>query len=369
VVSQIPEGKLKLKRKILFLTPFSHAFLAYPLQKHKRALQSEGVLIKVSTRIPENIEKYNCVIITRAFFVSLARKASQDRTPHDLVKQTADWLHEKCVKFIFFDDRDSTASGFFEVLPYVDVFLKRQHLRDLETYADESYAKGHSEWLVSDKPRYFPPARPDQVSKIRLAWNVGFENFGRFRKLAKVASWYGITWSPVAIEPDGDREIITGFRGALGGSRRSHRQAAIDAIERSNVGLTKSRGRVSRRKYIQEMRNSLTAVSPFGFGEPCYRDFEAILAGALLIKPDMSHLKTYPNVYDPNKTYVPVRWDFKDLEDTLATLLSERELMLQISRAAQLQYLEQLNSSRAFTRFFLDILDAPTSRAGVMGGA
>ena len=31
-------------------------------------------------------------------------------------------------------------------------------------------------------------------------------------------------------------------------------------------------------------------MSPFGFGEICYRDFEAMLNGACLIKPDVSHL-------------------------------------------------------------------------------
>lgn len=356
-------------KKIVFVTPFSHAFLAYPLQKHRKALKKAGFFLKVTQRLPKNIDEYSFAIITRAFFVKCARNRNLTEGPHDLIKRTADKLHSKGVKVIFFDDRDSTASAFFQVLPYVDVFLKRQHLKNLETYIDTEYAKTHSGWLVSAKPRSFAVARADQLHKIRLAWNVGFEDFGPWRKAAKIASWYGLTWSSSRAEPSLDRRIITGFRGALGGSRRKHRQEAIDSIERCSIGETRTRGRVSRRKYLKEMRDSLTAVSPFGFGEPCYRDFEAILAGAVLVKPDMSHLETYPDVYKPYSTYVPVRWDFEDLEETLIDLLSDRNVLLEISSAAQVQYLDQINSSHNFTRFFANILDAASTISDPIGDA
>lgn len=55
--------------------------------------------------------------------------------------------------------------------------------------------------------------------------------------------------------------------------------------------------------------------SPFGYGEVCWRDYEAVMCGALLIKPDMSHVETYPDIFRPHETYVPIRWDFSDLEE------------------------------------------------------
>jgi spore germination protein YaaH len=78
---------------------------------------------------------------------------------------------------------------------------------------------------------------------------------------------------------------------------------------------------VSQEEYYQEMRNSRICVSPFGFGEICWRDFETVLCGALLIKPDMSHVETAPNIFVANKTYVPVKWDFSDLESVVARVL------------------------------------------------
>jgi spore maturation protein CgeB len=56
-------------------------------------------------------------------------------------------------------------------------------------------------------------------------------------------------------------------------------------------------------------------VSPFGWGELCYRDFEAACLGTLLIKPSVAHLRTEPDVFVENETYVPVRWDLSDLEE------------------------------------------------------
>jgi hypothetical protein len=67
---------------------------------------------------------------------------------------------------------------------------------------------------------------------------------------------------------------------------------------------------VKRKKYVNEIKNSKIGLSPFGAGEICFRDFEIILGGALLFKPSMNHLNTYPDIYIDNETYVSFKWDF-----------------------------------------------------------
>ncbi len=52
-------------------------------------------------------------------------------------------------------------------------------------------------------------------------------------------------------------------------------------------------------------------------GEVCFRDFETVACGAVLLKPDMSHLRTNPNIYEAWVTYVPVNWDLSNLEECL----------------------------------------------------
>ena len=66
---------------------------------------------------------------------------------------------------------------------------------------------------------------------------------------------------------------------------------------------------------IEKCEAAEFCVSPFGYGEVCWRDFEAMLCGCLVIKPDMSHVETNPDIFRPHETYVPVQWDYADLEE------------------------------------------------------
>jgi hypothetical protein len=72
---------------------------------------------------------------------------------------------------------------------------------------------------------------------------------------------------------------------------------------------------LSWRQYLAELRRSKLCFSPFGYGEVCWRDYEAMMTGSLLLKPDVSHLVTDPDVFVPGETYVPLAWDFSDLAD------------------------------------------------------
>ena len=80
---------------------------------------------------------------------------------------------------------------------------------------------------------------------------------------------------------------------------------------------------VPREEYIREMMESRSVFSPFGWGEVCTRDFEAFVYGAALIKPDMSHLITYPAWYEDGETYLRLNWDFSNFYDIVELLLSE----------------------------------------------
>ena len=61
--------------------------------------------------------------------------------------------------------------------------------------------------------------------------------------------------------------------------------------------------------YIQECNHIYGMLSPFGWGEICYRDFEATLGGNLLLKPNMDHIKTWPNIYTED-SYFKLDWNY-----------------------------------------------------------
>jgi hypothetical protein len=69
--------------------------------------------------------------------------------------------------------------------------------------------------------------------------------------------------------------------------------------------------------FINTMRRSMCTLSPYGMGEICFRDFEIIQFGSVMVKPDMSLVNTYPNIYIPYETYVPCALDWSDLEEKI----------------------------------------------------
>ncbi|MFK7944371.1 MAG: glycosyltransferase family 1 protein [Paracoccaceae bacterium] len=91
---------------------------------------------------------------------------------------------------------------------------------------------------------------------------------------------------------------------------------------------------VSRRVFLRELLQSKMVFSPFGYGELCWRDVEGFLTGAVVIKQDMSHLDTRPDLFRPWETYVPVAWDFSDLEANFARLYHDDKLRHRIANEA-----------------------------------
>ena len=123
---------------------------------------------------------------------------------------------------------------------------------------------------------------------------------------------------------DGAKVCITG-----------RRQEALDKVTGLENRLkVVCRGRVSRDEYFQELFNSKLCFSPFGYGEVCWRDFEAMFTGSLLLKPDMSHLDCYPEMFIPDETYVPLAWDLGDFDEKVEYYLNHPEARDRMTRNA-----------------------------------
>ena len=89
------------------------------------------------------------------------------------------------------------------------------------------------------------------------------------------------------------------------------------------------------------MENSKIFVCPAGWCEYTPKDYEAMLMGAMLIKPSVEHISTEPNVLVPNETYVPVKWDMSDLNEKCIYYLEnprERERIVNNARKAISEY-------------------------------
>ena len=74
-------------------------------------------------------------------------------------------------------------------------------------------------------------------------------------------------------------------------------------------------------EYIKVLHNSKLSLSPFGMGEICFRDFECMQWGTVIVKPNMSMVRTKPNIYIEDETYILVKPDWSDLKEKTKKVL------------------------------------------------
>ena len=92
----------------------------------------------------------------------------------------------------------------------------------------------------------------------------------------------------------------------------NHRTKAWDVLKKSK-NISYETNKRPFPEFADVMRKSKCTLSPYGQGELCFRDFEIIQFGSVMIKPDMSKVITHPNIYIPYETYIPCNLDYSDL--------------------------------------------------------
>jgi hypothetical protein len=92
-------------------------------------------------------------------------------------------------------------------------------------------------------------------------------------------------------------------------------------------------------------------VSPFGWGEITLKDFEVFLTGGMLLKPSMNHLKTWPNFYEKDVTYLSHNWDLTDLEAQIEWAVTNETDRLEIAQEGQRRYTEHTSGRTAAEKF------------------
>lgn len=242
-------------------------------------------------------------------------------------------------KLLALDWSAQASSPHFAIVPLLDRYLKRQTYADPADY-QRSFKGGYrlsdavATWLELDLANWFvgSPLDPAHAHKVRRAWNFGAAR--RYLSLARAARLLAPPWRLRALAIN--RRLGLPSLDIQGEWYEHYRLACTKAAE-PLAARWRATGveRVGRRRYLLELMHSRIVFSPFGWGEVCFRDYEAVACGALLVKPDMSHLTTSPDIFKPGETYVPVRWDLSDLEDRCAHYLLHPEKAARIARNAR----------------------------------
>jgi hypothetical protein len=274
-----------------------------------------------------------------------------------------DYFKKRCNKLIYFDTTDSTGSLQIELLDRVDRYWKLQIYKNKENYLKEYYGDRIFTHFLYDQHNFKNEenifsnkiTNYSHLNKISAAWNTSFGNY----------SFYGIKYNRIIEKinlrnfykfnkrfenPNSPRQIDI--------SARFNKNYSRDTISWQRKKVSKylenkaTTSRLSPRKYFDELSKSKISISPFGWGEIAYRDFETIISGSILLKPDMSHLETWPNFYKKEITYVPFSWDLENLIDQVNATLDNYNNNIILAHNAQNLYKKHTTDKNAFELFY-----------------
>ena len=348
-----------------FTTPNGAAFL-FPLLKFRKALEERGLELRLFDSDADLGTLCDCdtLLLDSKFYSD----GWVPDTPGVLVRIAA--LAERAPKLIYADITDSSAFDHCRALPLVTIYLKNQLLRDRRRYLEpltgyrpytDYYHREHGV-TDHDEARSEPLEDPARLAKLQVGWNSGLAGYGWLGPactgLYRRTGWPGFlrlpgTWTP----PNAARALEVSCRIGTGYARDAVAWQRREVAKRL-AGRLRS-DKLSRRRYLAELADSRVVVSPFGLGEITLRDFEIFIAGALALKPDMSHMETWPDLFVGGETIATFRWDLSDLEETIETLLTDAPRRLALATEAQERYRRHLTGPEAATLFcerFLAIL-------------
>jgi len=78
--------------------------------------------------------------------------------------------------------------------------------------------------------------------------------------------------------------------------------------------------------------------------------------GCVLIKPDTSFVQTYPDIFINNKTYIPCKVDFSDLQEKVDFVKNNWDLLYDL-RASNMRMLLKATNLEIFSRHFSRVIN------------
>lgn len=349
----------------------------YPLEKWGKKFSENGYGFNFfSSHDDKKLVEQDVIIVDSRYLRSeiVHKKNFPDKS---FIKEVFHKLKAKGIKIVLFDNKDGTGSDQFDLIKYVDVFVKKQVLKDREQYLKNkggySFRPFAEKYDLSEKAHLnylsfhdsYTPCPAEHLHKIKVGWNIGMSDyrffpFDRFYSTS-LKNWFNFIYKEPNFNRDyAEKSIDTTFRGKVSNKKEVYsfqRNKVIELLKKSSNENFVTGPPISKRKYLSELKLSKTCISPYGYGEICYRDFEAIISGCVIIKPDMSHLETYPDIYKKNETYVPVEIDMSDLESTLRKVLENYNDYIPIIEKVQKDFLHAIHGFDAFQSHFEKIIE------------
>jgi hypothetical protein len=109
-------------------------------------------------------------------------------------------------------------------------------------------------------------------------------------------------------------------------SVKKHRTDCLKAVHNLDYRIAKlvsGSNTHKKEEHFESLRQSKICIAPWGFGETTGRDFQGILAGSVVIKPDTRYVMTNPDFYDGSwSTILWCKPDYSDLSMIVEDVLT-----------------------------------------------
>ncbi|GFK94167.1 hypothetical protein NNJEOMEG_02007 [Fundidesulfovibrio magnetotacticus] len=388
-------------KRVVFLTAKDKIsdYLATPVRHNRRRLRELGHDVRFRhDASPAGLECDILCLVSKPVMDLAGERAAFFEPQGRLIRFLGE-CRKRASKLVWFDLSDSTGVTHFELLPHVDLYLKKQLLKDRTLYK-KPFVGGriysdyyHRVFGVEDAAPFeqFHPLDEADWPKVDLSWNIGmgdvFNGFTRYSSLRR--QFPGLLpprYAVPCVDPASPRLQDFFLRTTADMGRESvsfDRKTLIerlDALLKARPDLTGSvRGQLPvagyrkrfpflRHKafnwlpglpgiaeYRRQLAGSKLSFGPFGWGELNVKEYETMILGAALVRPDISHMETWPDIFVPHETYAPYRWDFSDLEDVVLGLLGDDKARVALARRGQEAYRDMVSPAgmERFCRWFV----------------
>ena len=259
-----------------------------------------------------------CAILVRVFKGN-NHFAGEDQQKRNYIKD----LKNRFDRVVILDDGAGSDNLHFEYMDLVDLYYKGKLLKDRSSYLRPMYGRQlftnyyNEKFGVIDEEVKLREMPNDSsvLKKLRVSWNLGYGIYpipgvnlvrlarvaARFSKSKALRPWFVHRYKKMIhqlnqpidcqnkLKKVHARFSYNSFPNTIGYQRKI-------LVQKCKIMDRAITGKISPRAYNKEIRKVAAVLSPFGWGEVCFRDFEAVINGSLLIKPNMDHIETWPSI-------------------------------------------------------------------------
>ena len=339
-----------------FHSPNARGFL-HPLIIHRQILAANGINIRIFEQPEGQFADCDLLIVDSKHF----HGNSRGQLPY--IQEQLEHFKLRCNRLAWYDSTDSAGWVAGGILPFVHRYYKNHLLRDRTAYLKPMYGRRtytdfyhRKAGVTDDTPDNTPQVQhPELLRRCCLGWNSGLANYTRHGPMLKTLYEHSrlpflLRFSQVSEKRDDDRPITISCRMGV-----SYRRNTVSYQRRQLLARLPryvSTNKLARGSYFAELKKSRAVLSPLGLGEITLKDFEVFLTGALLVKPDISHLETWPDLYRDKETILTFGWDFEDLNLLVDNIENNPRQIGEIAEKGQAEYVRYVASNESAELFY-----------------